>query len=89
MLPRAKRRFFAYLRNSFLAEGLDIDPVDPARYYALEARCRELEAQVRRLADERDVILSSRSWRVTAPLRQLSLAARCLIGWRRRLRSRS
>jgi hypothetical protein len=67
MLPRAKRRFFAYLRNSLLAEGLDVDPVDPAQYHALEARCRGLEEHVRHIADERDVILSSWSWCVTTP----------------------
>jgi hypothetical protein len=85
MLPSAKRKFFVYLKNSFLAEGLDLDHVDPAQYHALEARCRELEERICHLADERDVILSSRSWRVTAPLRQLSLGARRMIGWRRRL----
>jgi glycosyltransferase involved in cell wall biosynthesis len=83
MLPRAKRGFFAYLKNNFLAEGLDLEHVDPAQHRALEARCRELEERVRRLADERDVILSSRSWHATAPFRRLSRGIRRLVGWRR------
>ena len=75
MLPAAKRQFFDYLTNSSLAEGLQLDLVD-----ALQAKCRRLE-------QERDAVLSSRSWRVTAPLRRLSRGLQRLIGSRQQSRS--
>jgi glycosyltransferase involved in cell wall biosynthesis len=72
MLPAAKRQFLDYLTRNFLAEGLDIGHVGSAQWQALEAKCRRLE-------EERDAILSSRSWRITAPLRKLSLVVRHMI----------
>jgi glycosyltransferase involved in cell wall biosynthesis len=79
MFPAAKRQFFDYLVRSFLAEGLELDHVSLAQWHALEARCRELAARCCKLADERDAVLASRSWRLTAPLRSLSLRARRLL----------
>jgi len=79
MFPAAKRQFFDYLVRSFLAEGLELDHVSLAQWHALEARCRELAARCCKLADERDALLASRSWRLTAPLRSLSLRARRLL----------
>jgi len=64
MFPAAKRQFFDYLARNFLAEGLDMD--------ALKAQCRRLE-------QEREAILSSRSWRMTAPLRKLALGVRRVV----------
>jgi len=40
---------------------------------------------VRELAGELDALLASRLWRLTAPLRSLSLGARRLLGGLRRL----
>jgi glycosyltransferase involved in cell wall biosynthesis len=94
MLPAAKRQFFDYLKSCFLAEGVELDHVDLARWHALEAqrhaleaqwhvleaRCRRLEEHASHLASERDAILSSRSWRMTGPLRTLSLGVRRLVG---------
>jgi glycosyltransferase involved in cell wall biosynthesis len=77
MLPAAKRQFFDYLKYSSVADGLQLDLVD-----ALQAKCRRLE-------EERDAVLSSRSWRVTAPLRRLSRGLRRLIGPRQQSRSKA
>jgi hypothetical protein len=42
-------------------------------------RYRQSLEHARHLASERDALLSSRSWRMTAPLRSLSLGVRRLI----------
>ena len=65
MLPAAKRELFLYLLRNFLAEGVALD--------------HALIEHARHLASERHAILSSRSWRLTAPLRKLSLGIRRLI----------
>jgi glycosyltransferase involved in cell wall biosynthesis len=91
MFPAAKRQFFDYLVRSFLAEGLELDHLSLAQWHALEevgrAQRHALEARCRELAGERDVILSSRSWRLTAPLRSLSLGVRRLFRALRQLQT--
>jgi hypothetical protein len=47
-----------------------------ARCGELEARCGELEAHCNSIKHERDAILGSTSWRITAPLRALYRALR-------------
>jgi glycosyltransferase involved in cell wall biosynthesis len=85
MFPAAKRQFFDYLVRSFLAEGLELDHVSLAQWHASLAQWRALEARCSELAGERDAVLASRSWRLTAPLRSLSLRAhRLLVGLRQR-----
>jgi glycosyltransferase involved in cell wall biosynthesis len=73
MFPAAKRQFFDYLTRSLLAEGLELDHVGLAQWHALEEKCRRLE-------EEQNAVLSSRSWRLTAPLRKLSRGIRRLAG---------
>ncbi len=85
MLPAAKSRFFDMVMHNLLAQGVPLnfvgwDALDAKRqeqaagFRTLENRCAALEA-------ERDAILTSNSWRVSAPLRTLSRLLRHFPFW--------